>query len=214
MYNLKDIYQIFRRKQGEVLGRGYRLPKDWEKFIEKFNKSNLSYLIKLTDNFNTKWCNINPDKYMECGFSLFNKTFTYRNFIDEKILMLYVQRDKTDKRIKEINKQRIISSVKHILSVTPTTDMIHPFQRYATLDGSGERLIINDFITGLIDKYTLCYLIRHGYFKPTADEFDKIQLWLGNNNHLHLMMDDINKYSEFFKKIEDMIDENRKSKRN
>jgi hypothetical protein len=99
MYTNYDIYKIYRKRQGETKGSGYRLPKDWEShYKNKMTSENKLQLDTLTGWFNTKWNNIDPETYFSIGFELFKLRFTYHHFLNKKVLLHYIQKDKMMKR--------------------------------------------------------------------------------------------------------------------
>ena len=72
MYDTRDIYIAFRKAQSLAKNRGYRIPKDWDNhFNNKMKPTDRDNLQKITDYFNTKWQNINPQKYFEAGFDIY-----------------------------------------------------------------------------------------------------------------------------------------------
>ena len=96
-----DVYKSFRKAQANANNRGYKIPRDFDDFLEKMNSNNREWLQRTTIYFNTSYRNIDIDKYMECGFEIW-KSFTYKNFLHEKIMVLYISKDKARKRQKEV----------------------------------------------------------------------------------------------------------------
>ena len=108
MNQIVDIYRQFRRAQAHKNNRGYRMPKDFDKhFSTKMSEKNREALTLATKFFNTKWHNIDPYRFFECGFELF-KTFSYTQFFDPRVINLYVTRDKNHKRELKVSKQEMI----------------------------------------------------------------------------------------------------------
>ena len=102
---IQETYYLFRKAQADFNNRGFRMPKDFEAhFKKKLSLVNQKKLVKATNWFNTKWSNIDPYIYFTCGFELYKKRFSYIKFFEEKILLLYIQRDKNEKRQIRVNK--------------------------------------------------------------------------------------------------------------
>lgn len=108
--SLEDVYIEFRKAQSSSKNRPYRLPKDFDSFLEnRMSKKNAENLKLITGYFNTKWKEVDPFEYFLCGFELF-KTFSYAQFFKKNVLALYIQRDKAKKRSLENIKREINES--------------------------------------------------------------------------------------------------------
>jgi len=115
MYKIQEIYNMFRKCQGRFKNCGYKLPKNWEHhYKNKMSTENKLNLEQITTFFNTKWSNIDPEKYFDIGFDLFGKTFSYKRFFDVKILRHYIVKDKAKKLEEEEIEKNIINDLKYV----------------------------------------------------------------------------------------------------
>ena len=159
MYSVEDIYGKFRAAQARFYNRGYKLPNDFEKhFTTKMSKSNTDNLIKLTKYFNTKWTNIDPDRYFDHGFGLY-KTFTYSMFFNENILKFYIRKDKDIKREISNSKTNILQSAKFVKSYMKK-EGIDDIKQYCRIREGSESIIIRHYIKGYVDKLFLSLMIQ------------------------------------------------------
>jgi len=164
-----DVYYNFRKAQSESKGRGFRMPKDFDSHLEKkFSEKNREALLLATQYFNTKWTNVNPYRYMQCGFEMF-KTFSYVKFFDPRIMRLYVQKDKNIKREMNVNKKAIVESVKFIKRFMKEND-IHMLRNYLQMADGHRKVIVDHYIHGSIDKYLLVWLVKTGKLVLNDDD--------------------------------------------
>lgn len=167
-----DVYYAFRKAQSLAKDRGFRIPKDWDKFLEKMNKKNAEWLYRAMVHFNTTYSNIDIDEYMACGFTLW-KGFTYKHFCDPKILELYIQLDKIKKRKLDVSHHEIeksFSVIKHYLNSQPLRSGYTQLQSFCKFRDGEVRIIINKYNQNEIDPLTLVYCISKSYVVLTDDE--------------------------------------------
>jgi hypothetical protein len=168
-----DVYASFRRAQANYKGTGYRLPKDWESHKEKrMTDHNGNQLYKMTSYFNTTYSNINMDRYMACGFELWD-AFTYRHFCDPKIINLYMTHDKQRKRKMKASVEEIdvtFEFLKREMGVKPRRDGYGQLQSFCKFRDGNVRLIINTYLKGKIDTMTMTYCIFQRYISLSDDE--------------------------------------------
>jgi len=167
-----DVYCAFRRAQANANNRGYRIPKDWDSFLVKMNKKNAEWLYKMMVHFNTSYSNIDIDEYMNCGFSLW-KTFTYKHFCDQKIIDLYIQRDKIKKRKMETSKGEIDQTFHNISSYLkdkPRREGYGQLQNFCKFRDGEIKIIIYKYNRNEIDALTLTYCIYKRYVVLSDDE--------------------------------------------
>ena len=163
------IYVQFRKAQAEANNRGYRIPKDFEKHLnERMSDKNKNALILVTSWFLTKWKELDPFMYFQCGFELF-KTFTYTNFTDPKILRLYIQRDKNIKRYNRLSKKRIIQSLKFIKGYMADNGILS-FNRYCMTLNQNRSMPVRHYLENKIDKFFMVWLIKEKMVLLTDDE--------------------------------------------
>lgn len=160
MYQIIDVYVAFRKSQANFLNRGYRIPKDFDSHLSKMNKKNSDALKLITDYFNTKWSNIDPETYFDCGFSLL-KTFSYAHFFDERVINIYKTKDKNRKREMEITKDQILKSLKFAKNYI-LKNGIKDIKEYARLRDGNELVCIQHYLTNKVDKYFIVMLIKQG----------------------------------------------------
>lgn len=164
-----DIYYNFRKAQSESKGRGFRMPKDFDSHLEKkFSDKNRDALILATQYFNTKWTNVNPYRYMQCGFELF-KTFSYLKFFDPRVMRLYVQRDKNIKREMVVNKKAIVESVRFVKQFMKD-NKLHMFRDYIDFKNGHRKIIVDHYAQGHIDKYFVVWLVKIGKLVLNDDD--------------------------------------------
>ena len=164
-----DVYYNFRKAQSESKGRGFRMPKDFDSHLEKkFSEKNREALLLATQYFNTKWTNVNPYRYMQCGFEMF-KTFSYVKFFDPRIMRLYVQKDKNIKREMNVNKKAIVESVKFIKRFMKENN-IHMLRNYLQMKNGHKKVIVDHYVHGSIDKYLLVWLVKTGKLVLNDDD--------------------------------------------
>ena len=167
-----DVYAAFRRAQANANGRGFRLPKDWESFKGKMNKQNGEWLYKATMYFNTTYSNVDLDAYMSCGFDLW-KGFTYKYFCDQRVIELYIQKDKIKKRklratTDEIEKSFVVIS--RYLEDKPIRPGYSQLQNFCKFRDGEVKNIINMYNRGHVDSMTLTYCMFRRYLVLTDDE--------------------------------------------
>lgn len=172
MITNKDVYISFRRAQGNSSGRGFRIPKDWDQFLEKMNPNNLKWLNYATMYFNTTYSNIDLDVYMSCGFELW-KGFTYKHLLNEKVINLYIHKDKVCKRKIEVTHQEIKDSFDNIFDYMldkPIRPGYSELQNFCKFRDGEIRVCVNMYVQGNIDSITLAYCVNKGYINLTDDE--------------------------------------------
>lgn len=168
----QDVYFAFRKAQGNANGRGFRMPKDWGAFLEKMNANNKNWLRQATIYFNTKYSNIDLDRYMECGFEVW-KSFTYKHFLDDKVIQLYIQKDKTRKRQMEVSHREIeqsFNAISDYLMDKPRRPGYTQLQNFCKFRDGELRICINMYVQGIVDAMTLTYCVNRGYIQLTDDE--------------------------------------------
>jgi len=159
--------------------------------IPKLKPEILLIIQDLVNAFNTKWSNISPLIYFECGQSIY-KTFTYKHFLNEKILQKYINKDKIIKR-KDVNKTQIIKSIKYIKS-----QKYNSLKDYAT-SGDNIKTCIIDYFYNKIDKVIMSLLIFDNYFN--INEIDKLYTSYIWNNEI-TMKSLVKRYKRYIKKLE------------
>lgn len=190
MYDEQYVYIVFRRAQANFHNRPYRLPKDWNKhFNERMSKKNREALTIATKYFNTKWRNIDMERFFATGFDLFGKGFTYVRFFDPKVMALYMERDKMHKRNLDLQKASFVKSAKFVKNKWGSGRLKH----YARTRIGYESVPIRDYVRGDIDQFFLAWLIREKYL--ILEDVDRVQI-----PYI------VEKYREYLSKLDEMKD--------
>jgi hypothetical protein len=169
MRERQDVYVAFRKAQSLAKNRGYRLPKDWDTFYKKLSLKNRNTLTQITHWFNTKWKDIDPQKYFDCGFELFGKSFSYHKFAERPIINLYIQRDKAVKRDMKMSKKSIALSTKWVLKYMKESD-IPTFFVYCNSRIGNRLLPIDHYLKNKIDGIFLTWLIKDKMIGALTDD--------------------------------------------
>jgi len=182
---LLDIYVEFRKAQSRYHSRPYKLPKDFGTFFAtKISESNQKVMTILKDNFNTRWHNVDIAKYFDCGFELYGKNFSYHKFLDKKILLQYIQRDKLEKRETESIVDSFTKSHGFVMEWMEDKESgrISLLKQYVMQMVDGVRAPIKHYLFNKIDKHYLTYLIQQKIFVPSEGELLLIPLVEENYN--------------------------------
>ena len=168
----QDVYYAFRAAQARAKDRGFRMPKDWDAFLAKMTPMNREWLQRGTIAFNTRFSNIDIDRYMSCGFEIW-KSFTYKNLLHEKVIQLYIHKDKTKKRQLEVSQREIettFNTIEDFLRDKPVRPGYTQLQNFCKFREGEVRICINMYVQGKVDVMTLAYCVNRGYIKLTDDE--------------------------------------------
>ena len=159
---IEQVYYQFRKSQADFNNRGFRMPKNFEEhFKKKLSEINQKKLAKITNWYNTKWNNIDPYRYFTCGFELYKKRFSYVKFFEEKILVLYIQRDKNEKRQTRVTKEKLISSAKFIKKYMQD-NKIQSLQEYMDTNDGNQKLAVSHYLKNEIDSSFFVFLLKKG----------------------------------------------------
>lgn len=165
--DIQETYVLFRKAQAFSLGRGWRMPKDFEThFNEKMPEVHKKALIKITQWFLTKWSNINPYEYFLCGFEL-HKSFSYHMFFKKNILKLYIEKDKNEKRKVETTKKGLIKSAKFVKQWMKQNGKT--FNQYMREINGNQKVAIDHYLKNEIDAAFLVFMIRKGMILNDQD---------------------------------------------
>lgn len=199
--NIEKIYFKFRKAQADFHNRGFRMPKDFEThFKKKLSTTNQEKLAKITGWFNTKWSNIDPYTYFKCGFDLYKKNFTYVKFFNEKIFLLYVQRDKIEKREVRVNKEKLINSAKFLKKYMQENE-IYTLQEYIDTTDGNRKLAVTHYLKNKIDASFFVFLIKKG-MKLTDTDRGFIPYVSKHYRNINVML---NELRSFLDKIEERL---------
>jgi hypothetical protein len=168
-----DIYKSFRQAQSNFLSRPYRLPKDWETHFNKMIQTTRDKITILVTHFNTKWMNIDIDRYFKTGFDLFGKNFSYNKFTDPKIMLLYIENDKTLKRNYILTKENFTKSKNFVIDWCKNKSIredLSLFTQYSRMEDNGMKAPVTHYLKNKIDKYFFTWLIMEKYFVLTDED--------------------------------------------
>jgi len=196
----RNVYNAFRRAQSTANGRGYRLPQDWDKHLSKMKPKNREMLTLVTNRFNTKWKEITPERYFDCGFELL-KTFSYHNFDNPNIIKLYIQKDKNIKRTAELNKKTITKSAKWVKRYIVEHE-IRTFHVYCMTKVQGISLPVKHYMENKIDPFFLMWLIKDRMIWLNDQEEAMIPYIIENYRKNIIRLEDI---QIFLKKLREII---------
>jgi hypothetical protein len=194
---IESIYIQYRKAQGNYTNKGFRLPKDFESFFNsRIKKQNREALIKITGWFITKWQNIDPLVYFECGFELYKKGFTYVMFFRENIIKLYKTRDKNKKREIEITKKGLIDSAVFVKKWMDKNNC--NLNEYINMKEDNKRLAVDHYLKNKIDASFFVFLIGKG-MDLTDDDRTMIPYISDNFRKIKFGLNDI---QDFLNKLE------------
>jgi hypothetical protein len=183
-----DVYMAYQRAKSSVTNKGFRTPKDWVKFYtEKLNKPAQENLTRVSKYFSTVWVDINAEMYFECGFSIFKK-FSYHQFFDKKIMLLYKQRDKMKKNEYNDMKKSLVKSCKFVKQFMKDHS-IEFLKDYCLLTLESRPVIIDHYLKNSVDGYFVTWMIAEKLFHPLDHEV--IMPFVSQN------------YREYFSKLND-----------
>jgi hypothetical protein len=198
----EDIYYYFRKAQAEKNNRGFRMPKDFNKHLEtKFSKKNRESLQIATNYFNTKWNNIDPFKFMECGFELF-KTFSYVNFFDQRVINLYKQKDKNIKRESKLSKTKIKNSMLFVKNYIKENN-IKNINIYCIMKNGHINIAIEHYLNNYIDKFFIVWLIKKKLLKLDDNNMALIPYI---NDHYRKILPKLDEINDFLLKLEKYLE--------
>lgn len=166
MKDIEHIYLQFRKAQSFAKNRGYTMPKDFEKHFEKMHGLNKAALIKATGFFLTKWQNISPYQYFLCGFELYSG-FTYKMIFKEKILRLYIERDKNKKRQIKITKDGLVKSALFVKGWMKDNNAT--FNDYMRARNGNQKIAVEHYLENNIDASFFVFMIRKGMMLEDQD---------------------------------------------
>lgn len=201
MIDTEHVYYLFRKAQAESKNKGFRMPKDFEKHLNnRFTEKNRESLITVTKWFNTKWNNIDIYRFMKCGFKLF-KTFSYIKFLDERVINLYIVRDKNLKREINLNKKEIMESVKYVKKYMKENNILI-LRDYCNKKDENNKIVIKHYLLNKIDKFLFVYLIRNGILELNDTDRSYIPYIISQYREI---LSEIEILKEFFVKIRKIL---------
>ena len=183
MVEITDVYIEYQRALARFNNRPYRVPKDWDKVWSKLNEKSLYNLEMITKAFSTRWHNIDIGNYFDCGFQLLGKKFTYVNFFERKIILLYIENDKQKKRkttsiVEAMNES--LGFIENWMEKHEKRDDLSIYSCYSRMKVDGVSAPIKHYLDNKIDKYMLTLLIKEKYLQLKDHEKIMIPLVIEN----------------------------------
>jgi hypothetical protein len=166
-----DVYVAFRKAQANYHNRPYRLPKDWAKHFVSMSQANQEAMFLAAERFNTRWSNIDMDKYLTVGFDLIGKGFTYTRFFDRRVMSLYMERDKIEKRNLVLRKADIVKSGSFVVKYMGGHGFL---KEYSRKRDNFQSVPVRHYIQGKIDQYFLTWLIKEKHL--ILEDSDRAQI--------------------------------------
>lgn len=198
-----DVYVAFRKAQASAKNRGYKIPKDFKSHLaNKFTKKNREALVQATKYFNTKWQNIDVDRFMECGFELL-KSFSYINFHDKRVMNLYIQKDKARKHDNKKIKSKMVESAKFVKKLlNGNKSSIPKLKKYSLMKDGKKSLPVSHYLQGNIDKFFLTWLMMKRCL--ILSDMDRPLIPLIERNY-RTYCDKLREIKPFLKRLEEKI---------
>lgn len=197
---IQKIYHAFRKAQADFNERGYRMPKDFEVHFNKMSEPNKRSLIKITGWFLTRWSNIDPFTYFQCGFDLYKKGFTYTRFFKEKIIKLYITKDKNRKREINITKIGLVNSAKFVKWYMADNN-ISSLDEYIRKHDGFHRIALDHYMKNKIDAPFFVLLLRRGLL--LTDNERSLIPYISIN--FRKIVEELKEISSFVKELEKKI---------
>jgi hypothetical protein len=201
-----DVYIAFRKAQASFNNRGYRLPKDFDTFIEHPKRKKMKECLETASKFFcTKWSTIDIDRYMKYGFELFGKNFTYIKFFNRKVLDLYIEKDKNLKRAYKVSKKDFLRSAKFVKGYflkNGYSKEVPILVQYCRMKEEGLRKPVFHYLKGYIDNYFMVWLINKGYLK-LSDQERALMPYVTSNFYNYV--NDIDNIKNFITKVEGVL---------
>ena len=193
----ENVYYFFRKAQSESKGRGFRMPKDFESHLQnKFSKKNREALLLVTGFFSTKWENVDPYRYFQCGFELL-KTFSYVNFFDLRIMRLYVQKDKNIKRESSNCKKEITQSIDFVNNYMRKNNIIM-FSDYVNKTEENRKVIIKHYLANRVSKFFIVWIMVLGKLSLSDSDLAFMPYISDQYREIRVKLDEI---SPFLRKV-------------
>lgn len=171
MISTFDIYITFRKEQANFFNRGFRLPKDWDSHWAKMKANDREILETITVFFNTKWQDIDIERYFQSGFFVFRKKFTYTKFFDSRIIKDYVAKDKARKMNLSNIKKEFEKSLRFVINSG------WKIPEYVRMSEGNMSFPVLHYIQGKIDISFLSYLVMKGMLKLNEVERSRCPLF-------------------------------------
>jgi hypothetical protein len=213
MITPQDVYLSYRKAESHYKNRPYRTPNDMEYFWA--TKKTLTPKVKAVYEeaagyFNTKWHNINMDKYFAAGFEFFGNKFSPAMFFKDSLMNLYIAKDKNEKRELRISNERILETAKFLKKYIEELPDVYKQLRlssklkiYGAVRDQQQSMAVKHYLGGKIDKYTFVWLIKSGYVSLSDDDKELVP-YIVENFREYLSI--IEKHTKTFDAIREVIE--------
>lgn len=175
MIDKYEVLRCYKKAESKYKNKGYKEPKDIEKTWDKLSDEKKEIIQTLSNYFNTKWYNINPEMYFLSGFKKW-KSFNWSMTLRKDLMKIYISSDKSKKR----NDDNIQESIDYI-----KTNYISIKEYCKIKDGNRSKPVI-DYMRSKISGLLLFYLIDKNYLRLTEDDNSYI-MCLENERYKDLM---------------------------
>lgn len=182
MIDIISVYNFYKKAESKCKNKPYKEPKNFELVWNRLSDDNKQIIQTLSDYFNTKWYNINPELYFLSGFKKW-KSFNWSMSLRKEVMQKYISSDKSRKRNDDIN-NNIKESIEYIKE---NYDSI--FYYCEVVYGNLSAPVI-DYLRSKISGALLYWLISNKYLILTEQD---------NSYIMHLMNNE--KYKEMVKSI-------------
>ncbi len=181
-YEQRDIYYFFVKTRALFNNRGFRMPSkqpfdEWMKAKPKLQQETLR---KITERFNSIWCNVEPQLYFDCGFRLFGKSFFFHKFFEPAIMIKY-SRDRMFKvHSEQTIKDKTKAGIKCIAAAVRSEDPeINSVEEYFKKKTGYMPVFIQHFLREQINEMILAYVwMKHRSWISYVDP-DILDTYLG-----------------------------------
>lgn len=190
MITPENVYIAYQQARARYVNRPYKMPKDWNKIWIKLGEKSVYNIEMIAKAFSTRWANVDIDKYFDCGFELFGKSFLYNKFYERKILLLYIEKDKQLKRrIVNIKASYDKSNefITYWMNNRPHRNDISLYKQYCMMSDEGIRAPIKHYIKNKICRYMLVWLIKEKFL--ILQDYEKELVPLINSQYRQLVHD-------------------------
>ena len=170
MIDVYDVYKYYKKAESKYKNKPYKI-KDMERVFNKLNDDNKETIQTLSDYFNTKWFNVNPELYFLAGFKTW-KSFNWTMTLRPDVMKKYIANDKTRKRSKKYDIKESIEWIK---------EKYGSVKKYCDLkDGNVSQPII-DYMRSKMPGILVSYLINKKILTLTEQDNSYI-MYLNNEN--------------------------------
>ncbi|MCK5018034.1 MAG: hypothetical protein KAS32_13340 [Candidatus Peribacteraceae bacterium] len=160
LYRQYDIYHTFKTVEAKVKGKSPK-PLTSDGYEKRISQKNKDLIQGVADQFNTRYSNVDLERYIECGFHHY-KGFTYSLMQRDIVLNEYISRDSRIKRNATETALEVSQGLKYIN---------RSLEGYVEERDNIQRRIISDYLHNNIGGTIVTYCIWCKMFVPTDVEW-------------------------------------------